>query len=58
MELYEKDPGVTRAVAIGLIGQTLELLDAIGEEEAGALLRRAIVLLREQQGLGGVAVVS
>jgi hypothetical protein len=34
MDLNEKDPGVTRALALALMRQAREYLGAIGEDEA------------------------
>jgi hypothetical protein len=42
MDLNQKDPGVTRALALALMRQAGEYLGAIDEDEASLHLRRAI----------------
>ena len=42
MDLYEKDPTVTRAMALALMRQALELLDAVREDGAAGQLRGAV----------------
>ncbi|WP_170319084.1 hypothetical protein [Sphingobium yanoikuyae] len=42
MDLNQKDPGVTRALALALMRQANEYLAAIGEDEAGLHLQRAV----------------
>jgi len=47
MDLYRKDPAVTRAMALALMRQALELLDATDEKTAAAHLQQSIdTLLR------------
>jgi len=56
MDLYERDPTVTRAMALALMRQALELLEAVKEDGAAGQLRGAVdSLLRKpvatQEGL-------
>ena len=51
MDLNEKDPGVTRALALALMRQAREYLGAIGEDEASLHLQRAVdALLKPAPG--------
>lgn len=42
MDLYEKDPAVTRAFALALMRQALEYLTAVRDEDAAGHLQLAI----------------
>lgn len=42
MDIYQKDPTVTKAMAIALMRQALDLLDAVNERTAGCHLQMAI----------------
>lgn len=42
MDIYQKDPVVTKAMAIALMRQALDLLDALNERTAGCHLQMAI----------------
>lgn len=45
MDLYEKEPAVTQALALVLVRQALEYLAAIKEEDASRHLQRAVDVL-------------
>lgn len=47
MDLYEKEPAVTLALALVLTRQALEYLAAIKEEDASRHLQRAVDVLRK-----------
>ena len=42
MDLYTKDPAVTRALALVLMRQALDLLDAVEEGHAASHLQMAV----------------
>ena len=42
MDIYQKDPAITKAMAIALMRQALDLLDAVNERTAGYHLQMAI----------------
>jgi hypothetical protein len=49
MDLHRKDPAVTRAMALALMRQALELLDATEEQMAAAQLQQSVdTLLRRR----------
>lgn len=51
MDLNQKDPGVTRALALALMRQAGEYLGAIDEDESSLHLQRAIdALLKPTPG--------
>ena len=52
MELYEKEPTVTRAMALALMRQAQEYLLAIKEEEASSHLQRAVDTLLKTKTAG------
>lgn len=52
MELYEKEPTVTRAMALALMRQAQEYLAAIKEEEASSHLQRAVDTLLKTKTTG------
>jgi hypothetical protein len=48
MDIYGKDAAVTKAMALALMRQALDLLDAVKEQAAGCHLQTAIdTLLRK-----------
>lgn len=42
MDIYRKDAAVTKAMALALMRQALDLLDAVSEQTAGCHLQAAI----------------
>jgi len=48
MDLYEKDPVITRAVALALMRQALALLDAVGETGPAVHLQMAVDTMKGQ----------
>ena len=50
MDIYEKDPVITRAMALALMRQAHELLQAAKEQETAAHLQLAIDVLLRTQG--------
>ncbi len=48
MDIYKKDAAVTKAMALALMRQALDLLDAVNEQTTGCHLQAAIdTLLRK-----------
>lgn len=49
MDLYQQDPNVTRALALTLMRQALDLLGAVGEEHPSCHLQMAIDTLLQKR---------